>query len=188
MSPRGRANGRKEAAAELLQAHGVSAMPVMGPLDHHADPHLLERGAIVHLVHPEVGDERHVGNPLRLSRLPQRPAASAPCLGADTEAVLTTVLGLTADEVADLVARGVCRWSGGLHRVAELSFPEAEEAILVGTDLVEVEVVVTRIDVLADAVHEHVGDVGPAGHRFDGVVLGDEFCGLFEVRPGRKVL
>jgi crotonobetainyl-CoA:carnitine CoA-transferase CaiB-like acyl-CoA transferase len=99
----------KEDAAELLQAHGVSAMPVMGPYDHHADPHLLERGAIVTLHHPEVGDERHIGNPLRFSRLPQRVAQSAPLMGADTEAVLTTVLGLDADEVEQLVADGVCR-------------------------------------------------------------------------------
>jgi crotonobetainyl-CoA:carnitine CoA-transferase CaiB-like acyl-CoA transferase len=84
-------------------------MPVMGPVDHLADPHLLERGAIVHLHHPEVGDERHIGNPLRFSRLPQRVAQSAPCMGADTEAVLTSVLGLDADEVARLVADGVCR-------------------------------------------------------------------------------
>ena len=99
----------KEDAAELLQAHGVSAMPVMGPYDHHADPHLLERGAIVTLHHPEVGAERHIGNPLRFSRLPQRVAQSAPLMGADTEAVLTSVLGLDADEVAQLVADGVCR-------------------------------------------------------------------------------
>jgi crotonobetainyl-CoA:carnitine CoA-transferase CaiB-like acyl-CoA transferase len=99
----------KEAAAELLQAHGVSAMPVMGPMDHHADPHLLARGAIVHLHHPDIGDERHIGNPLRFSRLPQRVAQSAPRMGADTAAVLTTVLGLDADEVAQLVADGVCQ-------------------------------------------------------------------------------
>jgi crotonobetainyl-CoA:carnitine CoA-transferase CaiB-like acyl-CoA transferase len=99
----------KEAAAEELQAHGVSAMPVMGPYDHHADPHLLERGAIVTLHHPEIGDERHIGNPLRFSRLPQRRAEAAPLMGADTEAVLTSVLGLDADEVARLVADGVCR-------------------------------------------------------------------------------
>src|SRR4051812_22536534 len=99
----------KEDAAALLQAHGVSAMPVMGPYDHHGDPHLLERGAIVTLHHPEVGDERHIGNPLRFSRLPQRVAQSAPLMGADTEAVLTSVLGLGADEVAQLVADGVCR-------------------------------------------------------------------------------
>ncbi len=98
-----------QAGAEALQANGVSAMPVMGPIDHHADPHLLERGAIVRLHHPEVGDERHIGNPLRFSRLAQRVAQSAPCMGADTEAVLTSVLGLEADDVAQLVAAGVCR-------------------------------------------------------------------------------
>jgi crotonobetainyl-CoA:carnitine CoA-transferase CaiB-like acyl-CoA transferase len=80
----------------------------MGPRDHHADPHLRYRSAIVQLDHPEVGDERHVGNPIRLSRLPQRTAASAPCLGAHTEDVLTTVLGLASDEVATLVDQGVC--------------------------------------------------------------------------------
>jgi crotonobetainyl-CoA:carnitine CoA-transferase CaiB-like acyl-CoA transferase len=99
----------KDEAAELLQAHGVSAMPVMGPRDHHADPHLLERGAIVTLHHPEIGDERHIGNPLRFSRLPQRRAEAAPLMGADTEAVLTSVLGLDAAEVAQLVTDGVCR-------------------------------------------------------------------------------
>jgi hypothetical protein len=30
-------------------------------------------------------------------------------MGADTEAVLTSVLGLSSDEVAQLVADGVCR-------------------------------------------------------------------------------
>ncbi|HEX4432198.1 MAG TPA: CoA transferase [Frankiaceae bacterium] len=97
------------AASELLQLQGVSASPVMGPVDQHADPHLLEREAIVHLQHPAVGEETHVANPIRFSRTTQRTAASAPCLGADTEAVLTSVLGLSPAEVADLVEQGVCR-------------------------------------------------------------------------------
>jgi crotonobetainyl-CoA:carnitine CoA-transferase CaiB-like acyl-CoA transferase len=97
-----------EEAAERLQSLGVSAMPVMGPLDHLADPHLAERGFIVTLHHPEVGPERHVGNPLRLSRLPQRTAQSAPCLGVDTEEVLGSLLGIGADEVAELRRREVC--------------------------------------------------------------------------------
>jgi crotonobetainyl-CoA:carnitine CoA-transferase CaiB-like acyl-CoA transferase len=96
-------------AAERLQAAGVSAMPVMGPLDHHADAHLAARGAIVCVHHPDMGDERHIGNPLRLSRLPQRTAAAAPRLGEHTEAVLTSLLGLSAAEVAQLVEDGVCR-------------------------------------------------------------------------------
>ena len=98
-----------EEAATLLQRHGVSAMPVLGADDHHADAHLAARGFIVELEHPEVGIEHHVGNPMRMSRTPQRIAASAPCLGADTHDVLTRVLGRTPAEVDELVARGVCR-------------------------------------------------------------------------------
>ena len=48
-------------------------------------------------------------SPLRFSRLPQRRAEAAPLMGADTEAVLTSVLGLSPDEVAQLVADGVCQ-------------------------------------------------------------------------------
>jgi formyl-CoA transferase len=96
-------------AAELLQSQGVSAMPVMGPVDQQADPHLAERGFIVHLQHPEVGEETHVGNPVRFSQTEQRVAKSAPCLGAHTEEVLTTVLGLSPKDVAALVEQGVCR-------------------------------------------------------------------------------
>jgi benzylsuccinate CoA-transferase BbsF subunit len=98
-----------EEAAALLQEHGVSAVPVMGPEDHHADPHLASRRFIVQLEHPEVGAERHAGNPVRLSRLPQRTARSAPCLGADTEGILTVEFGMSAAEVAALRESGVCR-------------------------------------------------------------------------------
>ena len=90
-------------------AHGVSAMPVMGPLDHVADAHLAARGAIVTLHHATFGDERHIGNPIRTSRLVQRRAEAAPRMGEHTEAVLGEVLGLTPDEVAQLRATGVCR-------------------------------------------------------------------------------
>ncbi len=96
-------------AAVLLQEHGVSAMPVMGPLDHRADPHLEDRGFLVGTEHPEVGPERHTGNPLRASRRVFRTAPSAPCLGADTASVLQDVLGFSTEEIDRLVASGVCR-------------------------------------------------------------------------------
>ena len=51
-----------------FQAAGVSAMAVLSPDDSRADPHLAARGAIVTVQHPEIGAERHVGNPIRLSR------------------------------------------------------------------------------------------------------------------------
>lgn len=97
------------AVATTLQAHRISAMPVLGPDDHHADAHLAARSAFIVLHHPEVGPARHVANPLRLSSTPQRPAGAAPCLGADTAEVLTTRLGLDPAQVQDLVERGICR-------------------------------------------------------------------------------
>ncbi len=98
-------------AAELaarLQDHGVSACPVMGPFDHLADPHLAARRFIVELEHPEVGPERHEGDPVRMSVTAQRRPASAPCLGAHTEEVLGEVLGLVPGDVERLVAEGAC--------------------------------------------------------------------------------
>ncbi|HUE59277.1 MAG TPA: CoA transferase, partial [Acidimicrobiales bacterium] len=96
-------------AASFLQDRGVSAMAVMGPQDHLSDAHLQERDFIVQLHHPEVGDERQPGNPIRMSGLLQRTASSAPCLGAHTEEVLTQVLGLLPEEVRALTEKGVCR-------------------------------------------------------------------------------
>jgi benzylsuccinate CoA-transferase BbsF subunit len=98
-----------EEAAATLQAAGVSAMAVLSPDDLRADPHLAARGAIVTVEHPEIGPERHIGNPLRMSRTPLAATGAAPLLGADTEDVLTRVLGLTRDEIARLVKDGVCR-------------------------------------------------------------------------------
>ncbi len=96
-------------AATFLQNHGVSAMPVMGPQEHLSDAHLQEREFIVRLHHPEVGDERQPGNPVRMSALAQRTASSAPCLGAHTGEVLTQALGLLPEEVHALIEKGVCR-------------------------------------------------------------------------------
>src|SRR5438445_130764 len=101
-----RARGAEEAAA-ALQAAGVSALPVPDGDDHRADPHLAARGAIVTVEHPEIGPERHSGNPIRLSRTPLVPPAAAPRLGADSEDVLIRVLGLSRAEVARLAEDGV---------------------------------------------------------------------------------
>jgi crotonobetainyl-CoA:carnitine CoA-transferase CaiB-like acyl-CoA transferase len=95
-------------AAETLQRAGVSAMAVLGPQDLRTDPHLAARGALVTLDDPAVGAVRHVASPIRMERPPAVQAGPAPRLGADTEAVLTTVLGMTPDEIAALVRDGVC--------------------------------------------------------------------------------
>lgn len=99
---------RADDAATILQSAGVSAMAVLGPDELRADVHLLGRNAIVTVEHPEIGPERHIANPLRLSRTRLAPAAPAPLLGADTAAVLTEVLGLDPKEVQHLIESGVC--------------------------------------------------------------------------------
>jgi crotonobetainyl-CoA:carnitine CoA-transferase CaiB-like acyl-CoA transferase len=84
-------------------------MPVQGPDEHRADPHLAARGALVTVVHPDVGAARYTANPLRMSHTRMAPAAPAPRLGEHTSEVLMRVLGLGEQEVRDLVAQGVCR-------------------------------------------------------------------------------
>ncbi len=100
---------RAEDIAELLQSVAVSAFIVQSPDDTRADPHLAARGSIVSVTHPEIGPERHIGNPIRPSRMPTVTACAAPLLGADTEDVLGRWLGIAAAEVAKLVADEVCR-------------------------------------------------------------------------------
>jgi crotonobetainyl-CoA:carnitine CoA-transferase CaiB-like acyl-CoA transferase len=102
-----RPRGAEEIAA-LLQAAGVSAMPVLDPDELRSDAHLLARGAIVTVEHPEIGPERHLANPLRMSRSALVPAGPAPLLGADTAAVLTEWLGLEGAEAQRLIDSGVC--------------------------------------------------------------------------------
>ena len=97
-----------EDAAALLQTAGVSALPVLGPDDLRADVHLAARAAIVTLEHPEMGAERHIANPLRMSRTRLATAGPAPLLGADTADILTQILGLDADEAQALIDTGVC--------------------------------------------------------------------------------
>jgi crotonobetainyl-CoA:carnitine CoA-transferase CaiB-like acyl-CoA transferase len=95
--------------ASALQAAGVSAAPVYNQDDLRADAHLAKRGAIVTVEHPEIGPERHAGNPLRFSRLPIVTAGPAPLLGEHTASVLGRWLGLGEDDVRRLAADGVCR-------------------------------------------------------------------------------
>jgi formyl-CoA transferase len=48
-----------------------------------------------------------VGNPIRYSRTPIDSTKPAPLLGADSDEVLRTVLGMSQTDIAGLKARGV---------------------------------------------------------------------------------
>jgi benzylsuccinate CoA-transferase BbsF subunit len=86
----------------VLQRAGVAAFPSMSNKDLTDDPHLNARGYLVKLDHPEVGRRIHAGIPWKMSGTPCRVKAPAPLLGADTEAVLSSLLNLTSDEIKHL--------------------------------------------------------------------------------------
>jgi len=89
-------------ATEILQRAGVAAFPSMSNKDLAEDPHLTERGYLVQLEHPVVGKRIHAGIPWTMSETPCAIRHAAPLAGADTDEVLTRLLGLTPDRLADL--------------------------------------------------------------------------------------
>ena len=99
----------REQVTQVLQQAGVAAFPVLDARDLHDDPHLAARGFFVELPHREVGVRRHLGIPYRLDASPIAVGRAAPCLGQDTDEVLTRVLGYDADRIAALRAADVLR-------------------------------------------------------------------------------
>jgi crotonobetainyl-CoA:carnitine CoA-transferase CaiB-like acyl-CoA transferase len=85
--------------ARMLQQAGVASIPTLSIKDLFEDPHLRERGFFVNLPHPEIGPRAHSGVPWKMSLTPCEVRRPAPCLGADTDNVLSSLLGLSAEEI-----------------------------------------------------------------------------------------
>jgi crotonobetainyl-CoA:carnitine CoA-transferase CaiB-like acyl-CoA transferase len=96
----------KHAAAVRLQAAGVAAAPVQSPKDVAESAHLAHTGFFTELTHPDAGRHPHPGLPFRLSATPGGQRRAAPTFGQDTHAILTTVLGLGPEAIADLERSG----------------------------------------------------------------------------------
>jgi benzylsuccinate CoA-transferase BbsF subunit len=88
--------------ANLLQGAGIAAMPTLTVKDLFDDPHLRERGFFVRLPHPEVGAKAHSGVPWKMSVTPCEVIMPAPALGADTDDVLSSLLGFTREQIENL--------------------------------------------------------------------------------------
>ncbi|MER5434161.1 CoA transferase [Streptomyces sp. NPDC002588] len=97
-------------AAELLQAAGIPAGAVQDgrELVEH-DPQLRARGFYVRAEHPVAGAFLHEGVPIRLTGTPGSVRGPAPVLGADTDAVLREVAGLSPERLGELREAGVLR-------------------------------------------------------------------------------
>jgi len=91
----------------LLQAHGVPASALQTMYDLYRDPQLAHRGHFVELTHPIHGTTTVEGSRFTLSRTPARIDRAGPTLGRDNRYVLETILGYSAERIAELEAQGV---------------------------------------------------------------------------------
>jgi crotonobetainyl-CoA:carnitine CoA-transferase CaiB-like acyl-CoA transferase len=91
---------------EALDAADIPCGPILTYPEVVAHPQVTHNRMVVTLDHPVLGAARVVGPPLRLSQTPPRIAAPAPLAGEHTESVLREV-GITGDEIAELLALGV---------------------------------------------------------------------------------
>lgn len=90
-----------------LTAAGVPAAPVQTVAEALEMDQTRARDMVVELRHPGYGTYRMVGNPLKISDVDDR-LRPAPTAGQDTREVLTSLAGLTGQEIDDLVDGGVC--------------------------------------------------------------------------------
>ncbi len=92
----------------LLTGHGVPACPIYSIKDIVEDPHIaMERGMIVELDQPGLGEVRLLGNPVKMSETRPSLKGSAPVLGEDTEAILKELVDLSDSEIDRLRRNGV---------------------------------------------------------------------------------
>ena len=98
----------KEEAMDILAGAGVLAGATYTPEELLEQQHLIEREMIVSVDDPVRGDYRMIGMPIKLSD-DDTVVTRAPRYSEHTEEVLTTILGYTKEQVAELRDQGVVR-------------------------------------------------------------------------------
>ncbi len=89
-----------------LRAGDVPASPVNHFDRAFAEPPVAEREMIVEYDHPDVGNVRMPGNPIKMSGMKGTISTPAPRLGEHTESVLRDLLALSADKIEALRREG----------------------------------------------------------------------------------
>ena len=102
-----------------LQENGVAAGVVHPASGLYEDPQLKHRGFFVELDHTEMGPHHYDGLTFNLSKTPGKLRLPGPCLGEHNEYIYSEVLGLSDDEIGDLLVEGVI--------TTEADLPWAEE-------------------------------------------------------------
>ena len=97
----------KEEAAAALQAAGVPASPVLSAPEVFEEPHLRARGFYESVSHAVAGVWEVEGPHWRFSESPAHIRLPAPAFGEHNGYVFRELLGLSAEEIAELEAEGV---------------------------------------------------------------------------------
>jgi crotonobetainyl-CoA:carnitine CoA-transferase CaiB-like acyl-CoA transferase len=90
----------------LLQSAGVPAGVVQRSSDLLRDPQLAHRRFFRYMDHPEMGNIPYSGHQFRIRGYESGPRFPAPLLGEHNELVLREILGMTDEEIAEVVAAG----------------------------------------------------------------------------------
>ena len=95
------------ALAEMLQAVGVPAGPVLRGPDLLEDRHYDERGTFVTVDHPQVGPRQYPGLAWKMSGTPGEIRSPAPTLGQHNREVYGGLLGMSGQAIDELESGGV---------------------------------------------------------------------------------
>ena len=96
----------KHEAMEILAAAGVACGAVLDSAEVLSNEHLIGRGMVVELTHPDRGRFPMLGNPIHMSASPTE-VTPAPLLGQHNAEVYGALLGLDEDDLAALGRDGV---------------------------------------------------------------------------------
>ncbi len=106
---------RRKTTAEWLQEFDAIGLPC-GPLNDIAQaaehPQVLARQMLVEVEHPRIGSLKVPDTPVKLSRTAGGIKGPPPALGQHTYEVLSTLLGLSAQELEELKAAGIILGQG----------------------------------------------------------------------------
>jgi len=109
---------------ERCQAAGCPITAVFTVAEAAEHPHLKERGYLVDVEHTMLGRVRDLGAPFKLPECPGGPKLPAPLLGQHNDEVYGTLLGMSAEEIAQLRRDGtICSGAAGTDSPRPLTEP-----------------------------------------------------------------
>ena len=100
-------NFAAEEVVALMQSAGISAGVVNKPQDLFEVPQLKHRQHFRFMEYAAIGRHAYHASAYRLSETPFELRMPGPCIGQHNEYVFKEILGMSDDEIADLLAEGV---------------------------------------------------------------------------------